>query len=155
MGLSNYRSQRRTGKSGPRFVVQHHAARENYYDFRLEIDGVLVSWAIPRGPVVNPQERRMARRTGDLPMDEAGNEETIGDDGGTGAIVVWDRGTYANRTSYEMTTCLGRGHLSILLNGDKLRGGYALTRVREGDEETWLLMKRPDDEGDAENRPNG
>jgi DNA ligase D-like protein (predicted 3'-phosphoesterase) len=156
MGLSNYRSQRRTGKSGPRFVIQHHAARENYYDFRLEIDGVLVSWAIPRGPVVNPQERRMARRTGDLPLDEAGNEETIDDDGdGTGAVVVWDRGTYANRTSYEMTTCLGRGHLSILLNGDKLRGSYALTRVREGDEETWLLMKRPDDEGDAGNRPNG
>jgi DNA ligase D-like protein (predicted 3'-phosphoesterase) len=158
MGLSNYRSQRRTGKSGPRFVIQHHAARENYYDFRLEIDGVLVSWAIPRGPVVNPQERRMARRTGDLPLDEACNKETIGNEetiDGTGAVVVWDRGTYANRTSYEMTTCLGRGHLSILLNGDKLRGSYALTRVREGDEETWLLMKRPDDEADAGNRPNG
>jgi DNA ligase D-like protein (predicted 3'-phosphoesterase) len=156
MGLSSYRSQRRTGKSGPRFVIQHHAARENFYDFCLEIDGILVSWSIPRGPVVNPQERRMARRTGDLPLDEAGNEKTIdGDDDRTGAIVVWDRGTYANRTSYEMTTCLGRGHLSILLNGDKLRGSYALTRVREGDEETWLLMKRPDDEGDGGNRPNG
>jgi DNA ligase D-like protein (predicted 3'-phosphoesterase) len=161
MGLSSYRPQRRTerpwrrrtAKRGPCFVIQHHAARENYYDFRLEIDGVLVSWAIPRGPVVNPQERRMARRTEDQPLDEAGNEEAIDEDG-TDAMVVWDRGTYANRTSYEMTTCLGRGHLSILLSGDKLRGGYALTRVREGDEETWLLIKRHDDEADAGNRPN-
>jgi DNA ligase D-like protein (predicted 3'-phosphoesterase) len=162
MGLSNYRSQRRTGRprgrrtgeSGPCFVIQHHAARENFYDFRLEIDGVLVSWAIPRGPAVTPQQRRMARRTGDQPLDEARNAETIDDDG-TDAVVVWDRGTYANRTSYEMTTCLGRGHLSILLNGDKLRGGYAMTRVREGAEEMWLLIKRHDDEADAGNRPNG
>jgi DNA ligase D-like protein (predicted 3'-phosphoesterase) len=143
---------RRTGKSGPCFVVQHHAARENFYDFRLEIDGVLVSWAIPRGPVVNQHERRMARRTEDQPLDGAG-EATTDDD--TDAIVVWDQGTYANKTSYEMTTCLGRGHLSILLNGAKLRGGYALTRIREGDDETWLLIKRLDDEADSENRPNG
>jgi DNA ligase D-like protein (predicted 3'-phosphoesterase) len=164
MGLSNNRPQRRTGrprgrrtgKSGPCFVIQHHAARENYYDFCLEIDGVLVSWAIPRGPVVNPQERRMARRTGDHPLDEDGSEETIDDDDyGAGAVVVWDRGTYANKTSHEMTTCLGRGHLSFLLNGDKLQGDYALTRVREGREETWLLIKRRDDEADAGNRPDG
>jgi DNA ligase D-like protein (predicted 3'-phosphoesterase) len=129
-------------------------ARENYYDFRLEIDGVLVSWAIPRGPEVNPQEQRMARRTEDHPLDEAGSEETTDDDD-DGTVVVWDHGTYANKTRHEMATCLGRGHLSFLLNGDKLRGGYALTRVREGEEETWLLIKHRDEEADAGNRPTG
>ncbi len=93
----------------------------------------------------------MARRIEDHPLDEAGCEETMDDD--DRGVVVWDHGTYANRTSYEMTTCLGRGHLSFLLNGDKLHGRYALTRVREGEEETWLLIKRRDDEADAGSRP--
>jgi DNA ligase D-like protein (predicted 3'-phosphoesterase) len=147
MGLSNHRPHRRagrsrrqrTGNSESRFIIQQYPARANHYDFRLEIDGVLVSWAIPRGPAVNPQEQRMARRTDDRPLDEAG------------ATVVWDHGTYANKTAHEMTTCLGRGHLSFLLNGEKLRGGYALTRVREGEEETWLLVKRRDDVGNELN----
>src|SRR5437660_12174763 len=123
MGLSNHRPRRRAGwphrrrtdNNGPRFVIQHHPARDNYYHFRLEIDGVLVTWAIPRGTVINPQKQRMARRIDDHPLEEAG------------ATVVWDHGTYANRTAHEMATCLGRGHLSFLLNGEKLRGGYALT----------------------------
>jgi DNA ligase D-like protein (predicted 3'-phosphoesterase) len=168
MGLSNYRPQRRTGRgpaprarrgrahnSGPCFVIQHHEARENVYDFRLEIDGILVSWAIPRGPAVNPQDRRMARRTADHPLDEADAEAVVADDAGDAdGVTVWDYGTYANNTGHEMMTCLGRGHLSFLLNGEKLRGGYALTRVREGDEETWLLVKRRDDVADAVNRLN-
>jgi DNA ligase D-like protein (predicted 3'-phosphoesterase) len=152
MGLSDYRRQRRSGRSpeqprrrrrgdsGPQFVIQHHAARSEYYDFRLEIDGVLVSWAIPRGSSVNPQDRRMARRTEDHPL-----ETTPGDEDAAASVIVWDEGTYANKTDQEMTTCLGRGHLSIRLNGEKLHGGYALTRVREGEEETWLLIKRRDD----------
>jgi DNA ligase D-like protein (predicted 3'-phosphoesterase) len=134
------RRRRRAGKSGPQFVIQDHAARSECYDFRLEIDGVLVSWAIPRGPSVNPQDRRMARRTEDQPLENADVE------GANADVIVWDEGTYANRTKHEMTTCLGRGHLSIRLDGEKLHGGYALTRVREGEEETWLLVKRPDDE---------
>jgi DNA ligase D-like protein (predicted 3'-phosphoesterase) len=125
-------------------VIQHHAARSDHYDFRLEIDGVLVSWAIPRGASVNPQDRRMARRAKDHPIDDAEFENTIPD--GANNVTVWDQGTYANKTDHEMTTCLGRGHLSIRLNGDKLNGGYALTRVREGEEETWLLVKRKEDE---------
>jgi DNA ligase D-like protein (predicted 3'-phosphoesterase) len=120
-------------------VIQDHAARSEYYDFRLEIDGVLVSWAIPRGSSVNPQDRRMARRTEDQPLEKADDEDAAG-------VVVWDHGTYANRTEYDMINCLGRGHLSFRLNGKKLHGGYALTRVREGEEETWLLVKRRDDE---------
>jgi ATP-dependent DNA ligase len=68
---------------------------------------------------------------------------------GAGGVIVWDHGTYANRTEYEMTRCLGRGHLSFRLDGEKLRGGYALTRIREGEDETWLLLKRRDDDADA------
>jgi DNA ligase D-like protein (predicted 3'-phosphoesterase) len=163
MGLSDYRRQRRSGrspeqpqrrsrgKSGPCFVIQHHAARSEYYDFRLEIDGVLVSWAIPRGTSVNPQDRRMARRTKDHPIDEAEFEDTIPDDANN--VTVWDHGTYANRTEQEMINCLVRGHLSFRLNGKKLHGGYALTRVREGEDETWLLIKRRDD--DAPRYPLG
>jgi DNA ligase D-like protein (predicted 3'-phosphoesterase) len=124
-------------------VIQHHAARSDHYDFRLEIDGVLVSWAIPRGASGNPQDRRLARRMHDHPIDDAEFEGTIPD--GPDHVTVWDHGTYANRTEHEMITCLGRGHLSFRLHGQKLHGGYALTRVREGDDETWLLLKRRDD----------
>lgn len=95
----------------------------------------------------------MARRTEDHPLGEADGEATIDDTDED--VIVWDRGTYANKTGHEMTTCLCRGHLSFLLNGEKLRGGYALTRVREGDEETWLLVKRHDDVADAVNRHDG
>ena len=120
-------------------MIQDDPARSDHYDFRLEIDGVLVSWAIPRGSTVNPQDRRMARRTEDHPLEHSGDEDA------PASVIVWDEGTYVNRTDQEMTTCLGRGHLSIRLNGEKLHGGYALTRVREGEDETWLLIERRDD----------
>jgi DNA ligase D-like protein (predicted 3'-phosphoesterase) len=169
MSLSEYRRRRRSGrspeprgqqrrrrrgKSGPQFVIQQHAARNDHYHFRLEIDGVLVSWAIPKGPSTNPKVRRMARRTEDYPL-EYGKFEGVIPDGedGAGGVIVWDHGTYDNRTDHEMTTCLDRGHLSFRLDGEKLRGGYALTRIREGDDETWLLMKRSDnDAGTQRNR---
>jgi len=95
----------------------------------------------------------MARRTEDQPLDETDIHAAIGDDADDD-VYVWDCGTYANNTGHEMTTCLCRGHLSVLLNGEKLHGGYALTRVREGDEETWLLVKRRDDVADAVSRLN-
>jgi DNA ligase D-like protein (predicted 3'-phosphoesterase) len=168
MSLSEYRRKRRSGRSPerrgrrgagrsskkPRFVIQHHAARSDHYDFRLEIDGVLVSWAIAKGPSTNPKEWRMARRTEDHPLEYAEFEGVIPEgEYGAGAVIVWDHGTYANRTEHEMTTCLARGHLSLRLNGEKLQGGYALTRIREGEEETWLLMKRSDDDADARHNP--
>jgi DNA ligase D-like protein (predicted 3'-phosphoesterase) len=170
MGLSEYRRKRSSGrspepqgrqprrrrgnKSGPRFVIQHHAARSDHYDFRLEIDGVLVSWAIPKGPSTNPKVRRMARRTEDHPLEYAEFEGVIPDgEYGAGGVIVWDHGTYANRAAYEMTRCLGRGHLSFRLNGEKLHGGYALTRIREGEDETWLLIKRRDEDADTQRNP--
>jgi DNA ligase D-like protein (predicted 3'-phosphoesterase) len=144
----------RPSDSGPRFVIQHHVARSDHYDLRLEIDGVLVSWAIPKGPSVNPEDARMARRTEDHPLEYEMVEGVIPDgEDGAGRVIVWDHGTYDNRTEHEMTTCLGRGHLSFRLDGEKLRGGYALTRIREGDDETWLLMKRRDDDADTQRNP--
>jgi DNA ligase D-like protein (predicted 3'-phosphoesterase) len=170
MGLNEYRRKRQFGRSpeprgqqprrrrrggkGPRFVIQHHATRSDHYELRLEIDGVLVSWAIPRGPSTSPKHRGMARRTQDHPLEY---ETFVGviPEGEYGAepVIVWDHGTYANRTEHEMATCLGRGHLSFRLHGKKLRGGYALTRIREGDEETWLLLKRRDEDADARRNP--
>ena len=144
---------RRGGKSGPQFVIQHHAARSDHYDLRLEIDGVLVSWAIPKGPSTSPRDRRMARRTEDRPLEYATVEEIPDGEYGGGDVIVWDRGTYANKTDHEMTKCLGRGHLSFHLHGKKLHGGYALTRVREGEDETWLLLKRQDGGAEAGGNP--
>ena len=170
MPLSEYRRKRRSGKSpeprgrrgrkrqenadGPRFVIQHHAARSDHYDFRLEIDGVLVSWAIPKGPSANPKDKRMARRTEDHPLEYARFEGVIPEgEYGAGGVIVWDHGTYTNATEHEITEGLQRGHLSFQLHGEKLRGGYALTRIREGKDETWLLVKRKDADADARRKP--
>jgi DNA ligase D-like protein (predicted 3'-phosphoesterase) len=153
-GRRRRRRRSRPSESGPRFVIQRHAARSDHYNLRLEIDGVLVSWAISNGTPANPQDARMARRTEDHPLEYEVVEGVIPDsEDGAGRVIVWDYGTYDNRTEHEMTTCLGRGHLSFRLDGEKLRGGYALTRIREGDDETWLLMKRRNDDADTLRNP--
>jgi DNA ligase D-like protein (predicted 3'-phosphoesterase) len=167
MSLSEYRRKRRSGASpeprgqqsgpsrdGPRFAVQHHAARTDHYDFRLEIDGVLASWAIPKGPSTTPKDKRMARRTEDHPLDYETFEGVIPQgEYGAGGVIVWDRGTYTNETDHEMGEALERGHLSFRLHGEKLRGGYALTRMRRGKDEAWLLVKRKDEHADARRNP--
>jgi DNA ligase D-like protein (predicted 3'-phosphoesterase) len=169
MRLSDYRRKRRFGHTpeprgrgrkrrdtgdGPCFVIQQHAARSDHYDFRLEIDGVLVSWAIPQGPSTNLRDRRMARRTEDHPLDYASFDGVIpAGEYGAGGVIAWDRGTYTNATRYEMAEGLERGHLSFRLHGEKLRGGYTLTRIREGDEETWLLIRRKGGDTDARFKP--
>jgi DNA ligase D-like protein (predicted 3'-phosphoesterase) len=92
----------------------------------------------------------MARRTEDHPLEYATFEGVIPEgEYGAGGVIVWDRGTYVNGTNYEMARGLERGHLSVHLHGEKLRGGYALTRIREGKDETWLLVKRKDEDADA------
>jgi DNA ligase D-like protein (predicted 3'-phosphoesterase) len=170
MSLSEYRRKRRSGRSPeprarrglrrrkasaePQFVIQHHAARSDHYDLRLEIDGVLASWAIPLGPSANPRDRRMARRTEDHPLDYATFEGVIPEgEYGAGGVIVWDRGIYINATQREMGEGLTRGHLSFRLRGEKLCGGFSLTRIRDGKDETWLLMKRYDAEADAWRKP--
>jgi DNA ligase D-like protein (predicted 3'-phosphoesterase) len=96
----------------------------------------------------------MARRTEDHPLGYATFEGVIlNGEYGAGGVIVWDRGTYANETDHEMPEGLGGSHLSFRLYGEKLRGGYALTRIREGKDETWLLMKRKDEDADARRKP--
>lgn len=148
------------GKRGkaPRFVIQKHDARRLHYDFRLEVDGVLASWAVPKGPSTDPREKRLAVRTEDHPLSYADFEGVIaaGEYGG-GTVLVWDRGTYRNLKEDEgvsLAQGLEDGHLTIWLEGEKLRGGYALTQTRmRGDDRNWLLVKMDDEAADARRRP--
>ncbi|WP_096287149.1 DNA polymerase ligase N-terminal domain-containing protein [Mycobacterium ahvazicum] len=146
--------RRRAGTTEPSFVIQHHAARSDHYDLRLEIQGVLVSWVIANGPSANPRDRRLARRTEDHPLDYAEFEGVIPEgEYGAGPVIVWDRGSYTNETAYEMAECLARGHVSFHLQGEKLTGGFTLTKVRDGADETWLLIKRKDEGADPRRQP--
>lgn len=143
----------------PRFVIQHHDASSEHYDFRLESDGVLMSWAVPKGPSTDPRDKRLAVRTEDHPLDYLDFEGTIpkGEYGG-GAVIVWDIGTWENRTSDDdgapvsPVDAIDNGHLSFRLTGEKLSGGYTLQLFRPDDDQ-WLLIKHDDDEADARRRP--
>jgi DNA ligase D-like protein (predicted 3'-phosphoesterase) len=138
----------------PRFVVQEHAARSHHYDFRLEVDGVLKSWAVPKGPSTNPKEKRLATETEDHPLDYIDFEGTIPKgEYGAGAVIVWDTGTYRNATDdgdVPIEEALEKGHARVVLEGEKLRGTWALTRFRGRDgKDQWLLVKTKDDSADA------
>ncbi|NPV08203.1 MAG: DNA ligase [Anaerolineae bacterium] len=138
----------------PIFVVQKHAASTLHYDFRLEVAGVLKSWAVPKGPSPNPKDKRLAVPTEDHPMEYADFEGNIpqGEYGG-GTVIVWDMGTYRNLARDDdrpvpMEEALERGRVSVWLEGHKLRGGYALIRTGKGEDARWLLIKMDDDEAD-------
>lgn len=140
-----------------RFVIQHHLATADHYDFRLEIDGVLVSWAVPKGPSTDPRVRRLAKRTEDHPLDYENFEGVIskGQYGG-GTVQVWDRGMFGN-VSHDKGVdvpagdALDRGHLSVVLAGEKISGGYTLIRTKG--ENIWLLIKKNDAYADARRNP--
>ena len=141
---------------GDRFVIQHHDASSEHYDLRLEIDGVLVSWAVPKGPSTDPSDKRLAVRTEDHPLEYAEFEGVIPEDEyGGGTVLVWDRGTYRNlKDDLSMEEALEDGHLTVWLEGEKLCGGYALTQTKMGgDPDNWLLVKMDDDEADARRNP--
>jgi DNA ligase D-like protein (predicted 3'-phosphoesterase) len=145
--------------SEPIFVIQKHAATRLHYDFRLEVDGVLKSWAVPKGPSSNPQDKRLAVPTEDHPLEYAGFEGVIpaGEYGG-GAVLVWDTGTYRNLTEKKgeaipMGQALAHGHVKVWLKGNKLKGGYALTRFKTGKDEAWLLVKADDEAADPSRDP--
>ncbi|TMQ08503.1 MAG: hypothetical protein E6J90_40295 [Deltaproteobacteria bacterium] len=108
---------------GRRFVIQQHAARRMHYDFRLELEGVLLSWSVPKGPSLSPRERRLAVRTEDHPLDYADFEGIIpqGEYGG-GTVVVWDRGTWAPEG--DARAAITQGKLTFTLQGEKLRGRW-------------------------------
>lgn len=153
-------SKKKQGKK-PIFVIQKHDATNLHYDFRLEIDDTLKSWAVPKGPSTDPSVKRMAVPTEDHPIDYAWFEGTIpeGEYGG-GTVMIWDRGTIKNlkkdddgkeismKDSYEM------GTVEVELHGEKLKGGYALIEMKGGNMKgKWLLTKMNDDEADARRNP--
>jgi DNA ligase D-like protein (predicted 3'-phosphoesterase) len=139
----------------PIFVIQKHAARTLHYDFRLEVAGVLKSWAVPKGPSTDPREKRLAVPTEDHPLDYADFEGVIPEgEYGAGAVLVWDLGTFTNITEKKgkavpLEEAVPHGHVKVWLEGKKLRGGYALTRFKTGKDEAWLLVKAEDEAADA------
>jgi len=133
----------------PRFVVQKHWARTLHYDFRLEIAGHLVSWAVPKGPSKDPGVRRLAVRTPDHPLDYALFEGRIPEGGyGAGVVMVWDMGPYEPLLPARITPeqWLDRGYLKFILHGTKLRGLWEMVRYQKeaSAKETWLWMKLRD-----------
>jgi DNA ligase D-like protein (predicted 3'-phosphoesterase) len=135
----------------PVFVVQKHAARTLHYDFRLEVEGVLKSWAVPKGPSLNPKDKRLAVPTEDHPLEYADFEGVIPEgEYGAGAVMVWDFGAYRNITEKKgtpvpMAEAVPHGHVKVWLEGKKLRGGFALTRFKKPPDEAWLLVKTDDE----------
>ncbi|MEU5539233.1 DNA polymerase ligase N-terminal domain-containing protein [Streptomyces sp. NPDC020362] len=135
----------------PRFVVQIHDARRMHFDFRLQVDDVLKSWSVPKGPSTDPADRRLAVPTEDHPLEYEDFEGVIprGEYGG-GTVIVWDNGTYEplshDRTGrpVDFAQSLALGHATFRLHGTKLHGDYALTRFRSGqdEEEAWLLVRK-------------
>jgi bifunctional non-homologous end joining protein LigD len=136
-------------KNGRRFVVQRHRATALHYDFRLEMDGVLASWAVPRGPSLKPLERRMAVHVEDHPLDYFDFEGIIpkGEYGG-GDVIVWDWGTWEPEETDDPGEAVRKGELKFRLYGQKLKGRFVLVRTRneQGGKEQWLLMHKKDEE---------
>ena len=134
----------RRAASGRGFVVQKHAARRLHYDFRLEMDGVLKSWAVPKGPSVRAEEKRLAVHVEDHPVEYADFEGVIAPGNyGAGSVIVWDRGWYRSAKPEDLLEQLRRGKLEVELFGFKLRGRWTLARMSGKDKE-WLLIKKAD-----------
>jgi len=137
----------RKRSTGDLFVVHKHAARRLHYDLRLELDGVLKSWAVTRGPSLSPQDKRLAVRTEDHPLDYAEFEGRIPEgEYGAGSVIVWDRGRWS--TEGDPHQQLAKGHLIVDLDGGKLKGRWHLVHMRDRDQrgkENWLLIKAEDE----------
>jgi bifunctional non-homologous end joining protein LigD len=136
-----------------RYVVQQHDASTLHYDFRLEIAGVLRSWAVPKGPSMNPADKRLAIEVEDHSIAWGSFEGRIGAGPGKGAVIVWDRGTYEPLGDTPFAEALDAGRASFRLAGVKLRGGFTLLRTDAGAKPKWLLFKRRDEEAGAVDLP--
>jgi bifunctional non-homologous end joining protein LigD len=166
MSLDEYRKKRkfdetpepagRARRSNRRriFVFQKHDASRLHYDFRLAINGVLVSWAVPKGPSMNPAEKHLAIRTEDHPLEYADFEGVIPEGQyGAGTVMAWDTGTYQPQNGIPPEEQLARGKIDVELQGMKLRGGFTLVRTGtpsadRSDKERWLLIKQRDEYAD-------
>ncbi|MEW2545809.1 DNA polymerase ligase N-terminal domain-containing protein [Streptomyces sp. NPDC047002] len=164
-GHGTEKARHATEDGFPSYVVQIHDASTMHFDFRLEVDGVLKSWAVPKGPSTDPGDKRLAVPTEDHPLEYREYEGVIGDGQyGAGTVIVWDTGTYrpmgeegTPEDEGPFAEALAKGHASFWLDGTKLKGGYVLTRFRggegggsgdDGGEEAWLLVKRADARAD-------
>lgn len=136
----------------PKFVIQKHNARRLHYDFRLEVNGVLKSWAIPKGPSTDPGQKRLAIPTEDHPLDYIDFEGTIPPGNyGAGTVILWDTGTYnnlkqKNGRNVPMDESIDDGHVEFWLEGEKLKGGYALIHTGSAGRKFWLFLKMNDEE---------
>jgi bifunctional non-homologous end joining protein LigD len=141
-----------SAKSSRRFVVQRHDASRLHYDFRLELGGVLKSWAVPKGPSMNPADKRLAVEVEDHPVSYINFKGTIPEGNyGAGKVEIWDKGLYypvdkdSNKiTSGQALKALEKGELKFVVKGEKLEGGFVLVKFRKG-EKNWLLIKHKDE----------
>jgi DNA ligase D-like protein (predicted 3'-phosphoesterase) len=122
------------------FVVQEHQATAHHFDFRLEVDGVMRSWAVPKGPSMDPGVKRFAVQVEDHSIEHNDFEGAAG----KGGVIIWDRGSYEQGGRVPWPEALERGHAVFVLHGEKLQGGFALQRTRGGDKPQWLMIKRRD-----------
>jgi DNA ligase D-like protein (predicted 3'-phosphoesterase) len=123
------------------FVVQEHQATAHHFDLRLEVDGVMRSWAVPKGPSMDPAVKRLAVQVEDHSLEHNAFEGRTG----SGGVILWDRGSYEQGGRVPWPEALERGHAVFVLHGEKLHGGFALQRTRGGQKPQWLLIKRSDD----------
>src|SRR3954447_21825155 len=145
--LAEERAQKEKTATARFFCVQKHLASHLHYDFRLEHRGVLLSWAVPKGPSLNPKDKRLAMRVEDHPLDYGEFEGVIPEGYGAGIVMLWDRGTWRPEPGFEdVDAALEKGELKFSLDGTKLKGSWVIVRTggRAGESRTWLLIKHRD-----------
>lgn len=164
MSLEKYKSKRNFKKTSEpagkkvvsrkklKFVVQQHNATQLHYDFRLELDGVLKSWAVPKGPSMNPKVKRLAMMVEDHPVGYLKFEGVIAEGYGAGEVIVWDIGTYhyPDVTNFKeseklLNEGLNKGDLKFFLDGKKLKGSFVLVKMKGYQKNSWLLIKHKDE----------
>jgi len=142
VGIEGHEQFAIRGVSAGAFVVQQHAATARHFDLRLEVGGVMRSWAVPKGPSLDPSVKRLAVQVDDHAIEHNAFEGATD----RGGVVVWDRGRYEQGGRVPWPEALDRGHAVFVLHGEKLRGGFALQRTRPGPKAQWLLLKRRDEQ---------
>lgn len=140
------------------FIINKHDASRLHYDLRIEIDGVLKSWSVPKGPSTNPEQKRLAIPTEDHPLEYADFEGVIPEGNyGAGTVIIWEKGTYRNiKEDISMKDSFRKGKIEIELNGKKLKGKYALIRTRgskDSKDRQWLFFKMKDKYADSRRNP--